>query len=347
MSNEKYRYRLRSCVWEITLMCCFSCKYCGSKAGKERANELTTEECLNISKQLADMGCQRVSLIGGEVFMRSDWALIAKSLVDLNINVSIITNGFHLTDELISEIKACKVESVAVSLDGPKWIHDEYRQKGSFQRAVNVIDVLSHNDIPVSVITTLHSQNIHSLESLYNVLKDKKIYAWQLQACSPMGNATEGLFSTTFNFSSVIAFVEKYMFISPFMIGIADNIGYYTEKENYLRGSLTGKARFLGCKAGLSTIGIDSIGNVRGCESMYDDAFIEANLREKSLHDIWTDPKAFSYNRMFTMESLSGKCATCDNASICAGGCRSYNYFTHGKMYESIGCVHGKKSIIK
>ena len=37
-------YQLYSCVWEITLACCFSCNYCGSRAGKARENELTTEE---------------------------------------------------------------------------------------------------------------------------------------------------------------------------------------------------------------------------------------------------------------------------------------------------------------
>ena len=39
-------YRLDSCVWEIPLACCFQCRYCGSRAGKARENELSTQECL-------------------------------------------------------------------------------------------------------------------------------------------------------------------------------------------------------------------------------------------------------------------------------------------------------------
>ena len=69
-------YKLRSCVWEITLACCFSCAYCGSKAGRARVGELTTEECMDVADQLAGLGCRRVSLIGGEVFMRPDWHAI-------------------------------------------------------------------------------------------------------------------------------------------------------------------------------------------------------------------------------------------------------------------------------
>ena len=44
MKYDNYKFRLKTCVWEITLACCFSCKYCGSRAGKARENELTTEE---------------------------------------------------------------------------------------------------------------------------------------------------------------------------------------------------------------------------------------------------------------------------------------------------------------
>ena len=77
-----------------------------------------------------------------------------------------------------------------------------------------------------------------------------------------------------------------------------------------------------GCGAGITSIGIDSVGNVRGCESMYDERFNEGNLREKSLRDIWEDPEAFKYNRGFTGELLSGACKNCEKGMFCAGGCR-------------------------
>ncbi|MBQ1519980.1 MAG: radical SAM protein, partial [Clostridia bacterium] len=81
------RFRLRSCVWEITLACCFSCAYCGSKAGRARENELTTEECLSVADQLAALGCRRVSMIGGEVFMRPDWDKIIARLTSRGVRV--------------------------------------------------------------------------------------------------------------------------------------------------------------------------------------------------------------------------------------------------------------------
>lgn len=338
MQGQKNRYKLRSCVWEITLACCFSCGYCGSKGGKARANELTTEECLDIAGQLSGMGCQRVSLIGGEVFMRPDWAEITKKLTCSGVRVSIITNGYLLTEKLIGQLKAAEVESVAVSLDGTEEVHDRFRQQGSFRRAEAAIDTLTENEIPVSVITTLHSGNVSCLETLYQSLKGKRIYAWQIQACSPMGNAATGGIDYRFDFDEVIRFVESHMRTAPFAMGIADNIGYYTESEGSLRGNMSGRAFFTGCCAGLTAIGIDGEGNVRGCESMQDDFFIEGNLREKTLESIWDDPDAFAYNRKFQPEMLTGKCASCAHGAVCAGGCRSYNFFTGKRLYESMMC---------
>ena len=336
--TEKIPYHLRSCVWEITLACCFSCRHCGSRAGAARPNELSTDECLDVAAQLAGLGCRRVSLIGGEVFMRSDWAEIARALISRGIKVCIITNGFVFTDALIDKIKSVGLESVAVSLDGSRDVHDGFRQPGSYERAMNAMDRLASEGIPVSVITTLNSENTGCLEEMYDVLHGKDIFTWQLQACSPMGNAAELGTDYRIDFGRVIRFVEDHM-DAPFAIGIADNIGYFTESEGSLRGNRSGHAFFRGCKAGLESIGIDSVGNVRGCESMYDEAFNEGNIRKRTLRDIWEDPDSFSYNRHFTPDLLTGACASSEYGSRCAAGCRSYNYFTGGKLYESKHCA--------
>ena len=332
-------YELMRCVWEITLACCFSCRYCGSGGGRPRSGELTTEECLRVADELAALGCRRVSLIGGEVFLRPDWQRITARLAGHGIRVNIITNGFLMTERLLKELKETGAESVSVSVDGPREVHDRYRQAGSFERALAALKALTGAGIPASVISTLNAENVRCLEDLYQTLKAYPIYAWQLQACSPMGNAAKEGVSFAFDFTEVISFVERHRRTAPFRLGVADNIGYFTPEEGSLRGVQNGKAVFRGCSAGIAGIGIDSVGNVRGCESLYDARFNEGNLREKSLKEIWEDPDAFAYNRKFSPEQLSGACASCEMGPYCAGGCRSYNYFVHGKLYESPACA--------
>ena len=42
-------------VWETTLRCDLACHHCGSRAGRERPDELSTAECLDLVKQMADL----------------------------------------------------------------------------------------------------------------------------------------------------------------------------------------------------------------------------------------------------------------------------------------------------
>ena len=335
--TQAFPYELRSCVWEITLACCFRCAYCGSGGGKARENELTTAECIDVARQLSELGCRRVSMIGGEVFMRDDWEQIAGALTSRGVRVCIITNGFHLTAQHIDALRRIGIESVAVSIDGPADVHDAFRQKGSYERAFRTIRTLAAAGIPVSVISALRADNAPRLPEFYETLRQYPIFAWQIQACSPMGNADRNTVDVDFDAGAVIRFVHETAQSAPFLVGVADNIGYYTSEEGTIRG--TGGAVFRGCSAGLETLGIDSVGNVRGCESMYDPCFNEGNLRMQTLREIWENPNGFAYNRCFSANMLEGKCAACAYGDVCAGGCRSYNWFRGGKLYENPLCA--------
>src|ERR1700722_15026038 len=60
-------------VWELTLACDLACHHCGSRAGRARPDELTTDECLELADQIAALGANEVTLIGGEAYLRDDW----------------------------------------------------------------------------------------------------------------------------------------------------------------------------------------------------------------------------------------------------------------------------------
>lgn len=332
-------YKLDTCVWEITRKCNFNCSYCGSKAGMANSNELSVGECLRIAKQLVDIDCRRVVVIGGEVFLKQDWDVIVKYLVDNSRDTSIITNGYLIDNFIIEKLRKTGIKHISLSIDGDRDIHDAFRTKGSFDKATQAIKLLKANDFVVSVISTLNSKSIKTVSALYEKLKVLNIDAWQLQCCSPFGNATDKLYlvPSKDDLRSICEFVAKENEAADFEIAVADNIGYHTNIEHLVRGK--SRMGYSGCSAGLSAIGIDSVGNVRGCESLNDDKFIEGNLLEKTLFEIWNSPTAFLYNRQFEKKMLSGKCSECNDWYKCAAGCRSFNFFYNGNMYESMICL--------
>src|SRR4051812_28331562 len=66
-------------VWEVTLACDLACRHCGSRAGRARPDELTSDECFDLVDQLAELGCREVILIGGEAYLRDDcWDIVRR-----------------------------------------------------------------------------------------------------------------------------------------------------------------------------------------------------------------------------------------------------------------------------
>jgi radical SAM protein with 4Fe4S-binding SPASM domain len=119
----------------------------------------------------------------------------------------------------------------------------------------------------------------------------------------------------------------------------ADNIGWMLPTEPLIRSAHRPTDRFYaGCQAGLRVIGIASDGTVRGCLSMPSE-FNEGNVRNRSLQEIWNDPKAFAYNRCWREEDLSGACGSCAFRRICRGGCKTIAFASTGKTCHNPFCA--------
>ena len=75
-----------------------NCIHCGSSAGQKRTSELTTEEWDDVTKQLADLNCKEITLLGGEPFLRKDWYEISKEVKNRDIEITYMSNGFLIND---------------------------------------------------------------------------------------------------------------------------------------------------------------------------------------------------------------------------------------------------------
>src|SRR5499433_3773246 len=123
-------------VWEITLACDLKCHHCGSRAGKRRSAELTTEECLDLVRQLARMGTREVTLIGGEAYLRRDWLQIIREVRDCGMDCTMQSGGLNLTEDRIKAAVDAGLQGLGISIDGLREVHDKLRGvKGSFDAA--------------------------------------------------------------------------------------------------------------------------------------------------------------------------------------------------------------------
>ena len=88
-------WKPRNCVWELTLACNLRCEPCGSRAGTVRKNELSVDECLAVVDQLHQMGCELITLSGGEPTLKKGWDRIAAAIAERGMFVNMVTNGVY------------------------------------------------------------------------------------------------------------------------------------------------------------------------------------------------------------------------------------------------------------
>lgn len=319
------KYKPLAAVWEITMGCNMRCKHCGSACKNALPEELTTEESLKLCKDLGKLGLKWVTVSGGEALLRKDWHLIAKGLKDNGVTPLLITNGWIVNKEIVKQAEDSGIESFAMSLDGTKETHDFMRMKGSFDRIMNAYNLIEGTKLVKAAITTINKKNIKELDKIKKILIDKKVKLWQVQVGLPMGNFAENdeIALEPSDIDKVIDFAYETIPDERITIYLADCLGYYNWKEIAVRDK-TYKSKnvmWKGCSAGKESFGILHNGDILGCTSIRDRQFVEGNIRNQSLKEIWENENNFSWSRGLSKEKLSGFCSKCGFGDKCLGGC--------------------------
>ena len=337
----------RVAILELTLSCPYRCETCGSDAGRARLNELGLEEWQRAVEQLAELGCERVTLMGGEPLAFPDWQSIAETAIKLGLEVEMVTSGAGLTDEVADAMAKLPLDSVTVSVDGTAPIHDALRGvQGAFGRALGAIQTLRDRGLAVGVGTQLNRLTVPTLAELAPQLEEAGALAWQVQHTMPTGRARGRELtlpaSETNRLHQILRDLAERPGLRPH---ITDNVGYLSPDDVYLRTPPGMQRRaWAGCWAGLLAVGITSNGHIKGCLSIPDPHF-EGNIRNEPLATIWNDPKRFAYTRGFRPELLHGDCARCAYGRLCRGGCTAMQLSVHGCLGTSTHCfrAHSRK----
>jgi len=332
-------YHLECASWEITLKCNLKCFHCEFSAGKASPDELSNKEAINLCEDLARLSCKRVILMGGEPFLRRDWFTIAKRIKELDIELAFITNGYINSKKVFSKLQDLSPAFIGVSIDGgTAQTHDKIRGvKGSFTKALEFVDTGIKLKLPVIVITSAHKLNIGELPILRDVLFDRNIF-WEIQMTDIAGRFPKKYLLDEKEFYSIASFIADTQKMHPSgkkFINGAHDMGY---NSSFLP-DLTGLLRWEGCQAGVSLIGIESNGGIKGCSALTTE-FLEDNIRKRNIVDVWNDPNSFVYNRRFKIDDLKGYCKNCEYAKSCKGGCMETSYMTSGKIHCDPYCFH-------
>jgi len=153
----------------VTDACNLRCTQCYADSFgslKSKKGELTTEEILEVLREIHSLGGRTVTFSGGEPLLRPDMLEIAEfARNELGLSVKLNTNGTLLLPEGVVERLVPIVDELQISFDGSSAeVHDAVRGKGSFESSMRGAKkfIEAGGEDSLILCLTLMSSNIDS-----------------------------------------------------------------------------------------------------------------------------------------------------------------------------------------
>lgn len=313
--------------WETTLRCNQSCRFCGTRAGHARPDELSTDEAIGLIAQLAEIGVREVAMHGGETFLREDWLTLISAVAAHGMTPCIVTGGRSVSADMAKRAKGAGLVAASVSIDGLEVTHDHLRNvPGSYQGAKRAVRELLGAGVMCACNTQINRQNMREIPALFHELSQFPLYGWQVQLMVPMGRAADEpeLVLQPFDLLDIMPMLARLRLLSDqygILLWPGDNIGYFGPFEHTLRDQRLPDGHSSGCGAGILAIGIEANGDIKGCSAMGSEGFVAGNVRRHRLRTLWDEAAELKFMRCFDDSALWGYCATCYYAHVCRAGC--------------------------
>ncbi len=271
-------------IWEVTNKCNYKCPYCiFSSTNKSKAEELTTEQALNLLNEMSKLGYTHLKITGGEPFLRKDIMKILEQAKSLNLKTDISTNASLITDKVARNLSNLDLDMVHVSLDGhTKTIHETARGKNTFEPTIiGIKNLTAQSNIYVRIGCLIFKDNENYLKEIAEFCEElgANEIIFSLMEAVGRGNSAKHLISE----KPASYFISKIKDIKPERIKVSFN--FPQEKQNDLTCICPGGKRFLF---------INSVGTVSPCTWITERApeyIYKTSLREDSLKNILNDSK--------------------------------------------------------
>ncbi|MBV9154139.1 MAG: radical SAM protein, partial [Alphaproteobacteria bacterium] len=333
------------------LACNLRCRHCGSRAGSPRRDELSTDECLDVVRQLAELGTREVSLIGGEAYLRRDWLVIVKAIADAGMHCGLQTGGRALTEEKIRQAVKAGLRTLGVSIDGPSWVHDRLRGvPGSYDRALEALRAAVRVGLTPGVNTQINALSKPYLREVFDTIVAAGARFWQVQITVPMGNAVDNA-DILLQPHEVVETVETLadLFERGREVGLrllpGNNIGYFGPFEHVWRTLTSEPTHWSGCSAGETTLGLEADGKIKGCPSLPAERYSGGLTREVSIKDAVAALAPKTTRR--DGNRGRGFCGSCYYWNVCCGGCTWIADALSGKRGDNPYCYYRARELAK
>lgn len=336
--------------FSVTPYCNLKCSFCSASAcGKySKTYEISFDEVKDIFNQFDENNIMRVSIEGGEPFLRSDILDILELVNNHMFSCYINTNGTLITEEIAKRISTSGVEKICISIDGPEEVHDRSRGiKGTFKKVKEAVGYLQKYDVPIDAIITLTKINAKYMIETFDVIKNMGINNVAIMLLATVGEASKNHVSIDYSeWKEVLINLtdlkkENKLSVNLQIVHTGESqlpwelylplmeAGREEDLSMWIPPNITSSLEEsdFGCTAGRDNLAIDGFGNVFGCSLMISSMELSAgNVLKDKLSNIWRNSEIFQMMRSSKLDNIEGKCKDCKLLYKCKGGCRACAY---------------------
>lgn len=182
---------MKNAYLAICYICNEFCTYCPCGTGKRDKDSITTFDALKEKIDfMKEDGVDHITISGGEPTIHPDFSEIVKYICSAGMNVTILSNGEHFSDDdLFQKItdewdhKMVRVITTIHSQDCKK--HEEAnRKKGSFNRTIAGLKRIEGLGIKVIIKHCITRENFRELVPFYKFICDEFSEETDIQLCS-------------------------------------------------------------------------------------------------------------------------------------------------------------------
>ncbi|MEW6686477.1 MAG: radical SAM protein [Candidatus Edwardsbacteria bacterium] len=313
----------------LTYACDNTCGHCYLSRTREM-KELSTEEWKRVMEKLWEIGIPHICFTGGEATLRTDLIDLITYAEEIGLVTGLLTNGRKMSNkELVQRMVEAGIDHFQITLEA----HDEATHnkmvgmKGAWKETVEGIKNAVETPVYTITNTTITKLNSEELEKTIDFIHSLGIGTFAANGLIYSGKAP----------SSGIGFREQEL--APILGQISEaarrnnmRFIWYTPTQycnlNPVNLHLGPKT----CTAAKYNMCLEPDGTVIPCQSYYEPL---GNILTDSWEKIWNSAVGKALReRKLVME----KCKTCEELSLCGGGCPIYN------RQEEILCVESKSN---
>ena len=276
----------------VTDRCFLPCLHCD--IWKNTAEDLPTEHWIKVIDDLSSwLGNPSINFVGGEPLLRSDLETLIRRAKSQHATVSCNTNGWLVTPSRAKSLAQSGIDLVYVSLDGhsEKTVDHSRGKEGSFQKAIQAIELLQEAGVSVMVASVLHAQNAEEMIDVLQFVEDKHMGLIMQPLYQNFGNVQYD--KDWWRKSSMFPKTEKELEI---MDRVLDKLSIAQMKgrkilndpkqlqamKYYFRHPMSDIG--ISCRAGHTDLSFDPQGRIRLCYFLEP---IGSIFQQESISDIW------------------------------------------------------------